>query len=209
MTRLHVWLCVSCLLAHSLAQAQTPSPPIPPLPALPLPPNARAAPVEPSIIEQKGLLELTGVPVPDALQLLYAHMQPRSFVLDPAALDDGRTITFRWRERDGPLERFADELLRALGYTRRNIGSVLVVRKVDADTDKQRFTYLPRHRSVTYLVETLAPLFTGRFSTDRGISSADHDAIAADRPAPPNTIPGHINRKADALAFHGSSEEIA
>lgn len=157
-------------------------------------------------------LDFQAVNVSQVVGLVYVDAMPAPFVIAPEVLDDKRLVSFRFNSTDGDLFAFWRSFLDSLGYSVAIRAGVHFIgpkaKSVDAVEAKDLFVYRPRHRSVRYLVDLLAPVFSPTaFSVQRGISSG----LAGDRPesgAPPGSAAALVNVDSDVLVFNGSAREL-
>lgn len=157
-------------------------------------------------------LDFQAVNVSHVVGLVYVDAMPAPFVIAPELLEDKRLVSFRFDSSDGDLFVFWRSFLDSLGYAvvvRSGVHFIgPKVKPVEAVDSKDLFVYRPRHRSVRYLVDLLAPVFPSTaFSVQRGISSG----LAGDRPesgAPAGSAAALVNVDSDVLVFNGTAREV-
>jgi hypothetical protein len=208
--------CLLLILLPSLVVAQ----PVPSLPPLPDQGADRASGQTVSIphpatrsarANRVGdrLLELHSVSVAEAVELIHSQMLHSPYVLDPEVLNDSRLVSFSWDGRKENAETFVRNFLDQLGYVREKRGTVsFIQKKSQTGSAAEPFVYRPLHRSVTFISELLGPMFTGRFSVNRGVTSVDGAAMPVESATLPGTAAAVINRSADLLVFSGPAAEI-
>jgi general secretion pathway protein D len=197
--------------------------------ALSLSASAFAAPPKPSPLPVASF-NFDGLPVSHIVRLIYEQAWPdKAYVLDPAVLQDMRPVSFRYGGKDGDFKTFLVVFLRSLGYTLDVKNNADLVRKTPEaahlspaeDADADIFYYRPQYRDGAYLVEMLAPLFTGKFTSQRTVhssspspSSSSSAPGSASSPASASLAPAgsalaQIDKKIDQLLFTGSPREVA
>lgn len=152
---------------------------------------------------------LSGVPLGQAAQIFYADAFSKPFVLSSEVIEDRRLVSMRVKGSGARVRGDFLRLLDSYGY------SVVIKNGVDHVLPKKEplplpgefFLYKPRFRDVAYLSETLAPLFEGKFSVERGISVPGQSRSVNEAPA--SSAASLISRDADQLVFIGSKLEIA
>lgn len=196
--------------------------PMPPIPQLPLPAelsvavSAKPAPLPTGIAPRsrvptsnQGSLELHGVTVAEAIGIAYEQFLKSPYVIEPDVMADTRLVSLRWDKDkagfDPFITRFADEL----GYSIERKGGISFVKKKAAQDIPPSFVYRPRHRSVAFISELLSPMFNGRFSVNRGVSSPTGNGVPVESAIPPGTAGAVLDRSADLLVFSGPEAEIA
>lgn len=208
--------CLLLVLVPSLVAAQL----VPTLPPLPAPgtepasgtdvstPHAGTPSKRTNRVDDR-LLELHSVGVAEAVELIHSQMLRLPYVLDPDVLSDNRLVSFSWDGRKEDAETFVGNLLDQLGYLRERRGTVsFIQKKSQTGSIAEPFVYRPLHRSVTFISELLGPMFSGRFSVNRGVTSVDGAAMPVESATSPGTAAAVINRNADLLVFSGPAAEI-
>jgi type II secretory pathway component GspD/PulD (secretin) len=163
----------------------------------------------------------------DLVRVVYVHAFPAiPYTVDPATLQDRRPVSFRWHTGDGDFRAVFSAFLHGLGYELVTHGRLDVVRplppevKASAveDSSQEVFVYKPRFRDGVQLIEMVAPLFSGRFTSQRSMNIAAPSAPAVAHGSAPAASPiagpsGSLldlaNRKSDEVIFAGSSREVA
>lgn len=155
---------------------------------------------------------LDGVAVSQVLRLVFGEVMKSSYVLDPVVVADQRVVSFRWEASKGDIRPFLVSFLDVLGYSMQSRGGVDFIRvkdeKKEVLIEKQVFIYRPKFRDGSYLVDLLAPLFTGSFTSKRGVQAPDGAKIPL-KAAPSGSVASMIERKTDTVIFHGSDVEIS
>lgn len=156
--------------------------------------------------------QLDAVPVSQVLRLIYAEVVKSPYVIEPAALEDTRRVSFRWDSSRGDIRSFLANFLDSMGYLVETRGGVDFVRnKPEAqkpEPDKSLFVYRPKYRDGSYLADLLQPAFKGTFTIKRTVQAAagDKSAVVA---APSGSAAAQIDRSnTDTLVFVGSDKEI-
>jgi type II secretory pathway component GspD/PulD (secretin) len=155
------------------------------------------------------------------MRTIYIESFPeRSYSFCPELLQDARPVSFRYRAQDGDFRSFFSTYLRNLGYLLEEKGKVDFIRplpsvapvSVSQDVNQEIFYYRPKHREGGYLVELLTPLFTGKFTSQRAISTSKDSSLtgqaAGQTPAPQGSALGEMQRQLDQLLFYGSAGEV-
>lgn len=185
------------------------APEVPKIPATGLPPlpGSSIKPQKPSVS-----FSLDGVPVAQVLRVVFGEVVKGSYVLDPAVVADQRQVSFRWDAQKGDIRPFLVSFLDLLGYSMQSRGGVDFVKpkeeQKDPEPDKDAFVYRPKFRDGSYLVDLLAPLFKGSFTTRRQVQ-APEGAKSDSKVVPAGSAAAMIERRADLLVFNGTETEIA
>ncbi|WP_369326616.1 type II secretion system protein GspD [Alcaligenes nematophilus] len=200
-------------LQSAISSAYAVPPPLPPLPL-----SAEQAFLQAPVATQIGRVvrqssstefDLQGVAVAEVVQLIYGHAIKTPYMLAPEVLADARPLSFRWSSSYGSIEGFLIQFLDSLGYKIQRRGKVDFVMKAgEGERPETVYIYKPRFRSVSYLVELIAPMLQGRFSLERQISS---DIPISEKSAGQVTATnalGLISRDSDTLVYSGTAEEI-
>lgn len=202
---------------HFVVAASVTSPLVPaPLPPLPF--SAEEAFVQAPALSQvrrsvrsasSTAFDLQGVAVAEVVQLIYGNAIKTPYLLAPEVLADARPLSFRWSSSYGSIEGFLIQFLDALGYKIQRRGKVDFVMKAgEGERPESVYIYRPRFRSVSYLVELMAPMLKGRFSLERQIASDSPVSDKSSGQATATNALGLINRDSDTLVYSGTAEEI-
>ncbi|WP_340676163.1 hypothetical protein [Paraperlucidibaca sp.] len=155
-------------------------------------------------------LDLKGITVANAVQLIYSESLKNSFVIAPEVLADGRTVSFRHEASQGKLKPFLLSFLDSLGYTVEERSGIDFISKKKAveglSSSDEEFLYLPKYRDVSYMARLLQPVFSGRFAVNRSVRSETN--ASNNSKAPDGSAASLIDQDADALLFSGSRLEI-
>lgn len=156
--------------------------------------------------------KLDAVPVSQVLRLVYGEALKTPFVLEPAALQDSRLVSFRWDSGRGEVRPFLVRFLDAMGYVIESRGGVDFVKaKPEAEKpepEKEVFVYRPKFRDGSYLADILQPAFKGAFTQKRVVQAAAGDKSATGA-VPAGSAAALIDRaNADTLVFVGSELEV-
>ncbi|WP_460836027.1 type II secretion system protein GspD [Massilia agri] len=181
-----------------------------------------AAPLPPASFD------FDSIPLADLVRVVYVQAFPAvAYTVDPAALQDRRPVSFRWRTGDGDFRTVFAAFLRGLGYELVTRGRLDVVRPLPAeveasaveDASREVIVYRPRFRDGAQLIEMVAPLFSGRFTSQRSMNIAAPSSPSvgpsgsAPAPAPVAAPSGSLldlsNRRSDEIIFAGSPREVA
>lgn len=181
-----------------------------------------AAPLPPASFD------FDSIPLADLVRVIYVQAFPAvAYTVDPAALQDRRPVSFRWRTGDGDFRTVFAAFLRGVGYELVSRGHLDVVRPLPVevkasaveDASQEVFVYRPRFRDGAQLIEMVAPLFSGRFTSQRSMNIAPPSTPAvgpfgAALASPPVATPsGSLldlsNRKFDEVIFAGSPREVS
>lgn len=156
--------------------------------------------------------QLDAVPVSQVLRLIYLEALKVPYVIEPRALQDNRTVSFRWDSARGDIRPFLSSFLDSMGYyieTRNGIDFVRVKPEAEKpEQEKELFVYRPRFRDGSYLADLLQPAFKGAFTIKRTVQAAQGDKSGTTA-APSGSAAALIDRaNADMLVFSGSEKEI-
>ena len=176
--------------------------------------------------------DFDSIPLADLVRVVYVQAFPAvPYTVDPATLQDRRPVSFRWRTGNGDFRAVFSTFLRGVGYELVTRGQLDVVRPLPAevkvsaveDASQEVFVYKPRFRDGAQLIEMVAPLFSGRFTSQRNMNIAapsspivgEHGASAGSAPALSGSVAAAsgslldlANRKSDEVIFAGSSREV-
>lgn len=176
--------------------------------------------------------DFDSIPLADLVRVVYVQaFASVPYIVDPAVLQDHRPVSFRYHTGDGDFRTVFSAFLHGLGYelvTRGRLDVVLPVppeRKLSAveDSGQEVFVYRPRFRDGAQLVEMVAPLFGGRFTSQRSMNIAAPAASGAGVPgvagslapaappavaAPSGSLLDLANRNAAEIIFAGSPREV-
>lgn len=167
-----------------------------------------------------------GVSVSQAVAVMYIEILRLPYVIDPAVLKDDRVVSFRFDAAKGPIRAFWLDFLDSMGLEVKVRGGVdyVGVRKPtehrEEEPERQLFVYRTKHRSVSYLVEMLSPLFqSGSFALNRSVRASVRDkinisAVGSSSPVPSSPIPNGsaaslIDQDSDTLIFQGTEKETS
>lgn len=196
--------------------------------------GALAAPLKGKAAAQDIVsFDLDGQPVAGIMRVIYVEaFRERAYFLDPTVLQDQRSISFRYRPQDGDFRTFLAAFLRNLGYSMDQRNGADFIKPIPQaerpsiaeDPNMDVFYYKPRYRDGSYLVEVLTPLFKGKFTSQRTVSSPPMPGTAAtlgtsggsgaasgstQTVAPSGSALAQIERSIDQLIFAGSPKEVA
>ena len=177
--------------------------------------------------------DFDSIPLADLVRVVYVQAFPTvPYTVDPVTLQDRRPVSFRWHTGDGDFRAVFSAFLRGLGYELVTRGRLDVVRplpveiksSVVEDSSQEVFVYKPRFRDGGQLIEMVAPLFSGRFTSQRSMNIAapsapvvgGHGSLPGSTPAPSGSVAASsgslldlANRKSDEVIFAGSSREVS
>lgn len=164
------------------------------------------------------------------LRVVYIEAyRERPYFLDPALLQDQRLISFRYSTKNGDFRAFFSSFLRDLGYVVEFKNGADFVRPLPQsekpspaeNLDIDVFYYRPRFRDGSYLVEVLSPLFKGKFTSQRAVSSGVQSPIStspaslnssgpsgSSSVAPSGSALAQVDKNIDQLLFYGSAREV-
>ena len=156
--------------------------------------------------------QLDAVPVSQVLRLIYLEALKVPYVIEPSALQDNRTVSFRWDSARGDIRPFLSSFLDSMGYyieTRNGVDFVRVKPEAEKpEQEKELFVYRPKFRDGSYLADLLQPAFKGAFTIKRTVQAAQGDKSGTTA-APSGSAAALIDRaNADMLVFSGSEKEI-
>lgn len=200
------------MLAHGAGPGQIP----------PLPPGAGSVSQVVGDASKPIKIDFSGgVSVSQAVAVMYIEILRLPYVIDPAVLKDDRVVSFRFDAAKGDIRVFWRDFLDSVGLdvkVRGGVDYVAVKKPVghrEEEPERQPYIYRTKHRSVSYLVEMLSPLFqSGGFALNRSIRAPAHDKINISAAGPASPIPSGsaaslIDQDADTLIFNGTAKEIA
>lgn len=177
--------------------------------------------------------DFDSIPLADLVRVVYVQAFPAvPYTVDPATLQDRRPVSFRWHTGEGDFRVVFSAFLRGLGYELVSRGRLDVVRPLPAevkasaveDSSQEVFVYKPRFRDGAQLIEMVAPLFSGRFTSQRSMNIAapsapvigGHGSSPGSAPAPSGSVAAAsgslldlANRKSDEIIFAGSPREVS
>ncbi|MBR8030381.1 type II secretory pathway protein [Burkholderia cenocepacia] len=193
---------------------------VPPLPSggpldVPLPASGStavaSAPVTPLKLKPGAHVDLRFIPVSQVVDLVYAEMLKRPYVLCPELLKDDRNVSFRYDREQGDIRDFMVGFLASIGYRVDVRGGVdYVVKAKDGEVaaeERVMFVYQPKYRSADYLSRLVQPLFKGRFTQNRSVAAPEGEKVATE--VPETSAAGLVDQSADVLLFAGSAKEVA
>lgn len=156
--------------------------------------------------------QLDAVPVSQVLRLIYLELLQSPYVIDPAALQDSRLVSFRWESSRGDVRPFLNSFLESLGYVVESRSGVDFVRTKPAaekeEPDRVIYIYRPKYRDGSYLADLLQPAFKGTFTMKRAVQAALGDK-ATTAAVPSGSAAAQVDRaNADTLVFFGSEKEV-
>lgn len=193
--------------------------------AEPAPPQPPVGPLIPrggskvADMHRADRFDFSGISVSQAVALMYAQILKQPYVIDPGVLKDDRTVSFRFDAAKSDLRQFWRDFLGSMGIevlVRSGVDYVAFKRVVEVkeqQSDREPFVYRTKHRSTTYLVEMLSPLFEhGGFSLNRSVrapAGAKFDiGSSASAPVPAGSAASLVDQDSDTLIFLGTTKEI-
>jgi len=178
--------------------------------------------------------DFDSIPLAELVRVVYVQaFASVPYTVDPAVLQDHRPVSFRYHTGDGDFRPVFSAFLHGLGYELVTRGRLDVVRPVPPerrlstveDAGQEVFVYRPRFRDGAQLVEMVAPLFSGHFTSQRSMniappstpvssgspfgSASSQASGPASVAAPPGSLLDLANRNASEIIFAGSSREVA
>lgn len=173
------------------------------------------------VAEMRGAerFDFSGISVSQAVALMYAQIFKQPYVIDPAVLKDDRTVSFRFDAAKSDLRQFWRDFLGSMGIevlVRSGVDYVAFRRVVEVkeqQPDREPFVYRTKHRSTTYLVEMLSPLFQhGGFSLNRSVRALPGAKVdigsSSNAPVPAGSAASLVDQDSDTIIFLGTSKEI-
>lgn len=171
-------------------------------------------------------VDFTGISLAQAVAVVYTEILRQPYVIAPAVLKDDRAVSFRFDAAKGDIRAFWRDFLDSMGIevnVRGGVDYVSVKKPVehrDDEPERQPFIYRTKHRSVSYLVEMLSPLFqSGGFALNRTVRASARDKInigaagpgspVSASPIPNGSAASLIDQDSDTLVFQGTDKEIA
>ncbi|MBY4692624.1 type II secretory pathway protein [Burkholderia latens] len=211
-------LGVALLIACGPVWADVPGlPPLPPsLASAPMPPGA----LKPLPAVRNGAFDLRFVNVGQVVDLVYGDALKVPHVISSDVLEDTRLVSFQFDSSKGDLHDFFKAFLDSQGFevVTRN-GVDFVGKKRDArPAERETFVYTPRHRSASYLLKLVQPLFGSRLSSVAEQQSAR--SVAAAVPVSASGVPaavpsatvsvydGPMASAGDQLVFVGAPSDV-
>lgn len=151
--------------------------------------------------------ELRGVPLPEAIGLLYGEVFKQPFMLAPELINDERKVYFHITpdidERAFINRYFSNMNIRI--WPKNGVDYITPFTPKTPEIKRESFVYQPRFRSVGYLSDILRGQFEGRFNQQGGIGSYSTTQLTD---AQPNSATDFINRHGDVLVYYGTKNEI-
>lgn len=209
--------------------AQVPA--LPPLPASFTSASVQASSSSASVVPalaSMGPLHMRGsafdlrfVNLGQLVDLLYGEALRVPHVIDSDVLQDSRVVSFQYGGKGADLHDFVRVFLDSQGFkveTRDGVDFVSKQKDV-APIDRETFVYAPRHRSASYLLKLVQPLFGGRVSGSAQVTGPMSAAagVPASGVAAPVSAPasaampmnqGPEVSAADQLVFAGSASDV-
>lgn len=156
----------------------------------------------------KGVtFEVTALPLPQALNLLYAQVFDKPFMIAPELADDKRVVTFRITpdiDERAFIKRYLGNMNIAV-YPRNGIDYIAPFEPKKPVIPRETYVYQPKFRSVPYLSEILRGQFDGHFNSQS-------QSVGVGQVAPENAVPGtasdFLNRDGDVLVYYGTKADI-
>ncbi|MCB5206529.1 hypothetical protein [Methylovorus mays] len=180
--------------------------------------------------EEKINVQLDAVRLSELIKIGYTEVLNTGYIADDAFINDSRAVTFRIASMSKEeLKQSVNLLLDVYGYKLEHIGKTLFIsKKSDGPErvgDKRPFYYQPRYRSVRYISDLVASIFTnGRFTFQRQVQSTSNTASTN---VSSGSVPGssvtqgntntldtgtnaysQIAKDSDAFIFYGTEKEI-
>lgn len=176
--------------------------------------NFSCAQAKSSLVEEPSTrFDFRSIGIAQVVQLIYAEALPGSYVIDPQVLTDQRLVSFRYEGDKQGVRAFIASFFDSLGLAVTRRGSIdFIAQKVAAASsqpDDEVLVYRPRFRDGSYLVEILAPLFKGAFTSRRSVRASPSDGASSNKLAPAGTAAAMIDRKSDTIVFSGPAAEVA
>lgn len=156
----------------------------------------------------KGVMfEVTALPLPQALNLLYGQVFDKPFMIAPELANDKRVVTFRITpdiDEKAFIKRYLGNMNIAI-YPRNGIDYIASFEPQKPITPKETFVYKPQFRSVEYLSDILRSQFDGNFNSSSS-------SMGIGQVSPEKAISGSasdfLNRSGDVLVYYGTKLEI-
>jgi general secretion pathway protein D len=180
--------------------------------------------------EDKINVQLDAVRLSELIKIGYAEVLNTGYIADDAFITDPRAVTFRITSMSKEeLKQSVNHLLDMYSYKLERIGKTLFIsKKPDGPErvgDKRPFYYQPRYRSVRYISDLVASIFTnGTFTFQRQVQNSSNTVSStsssgsASRPSltqenTKNLDTGtnaysQIAKDSDAFFFYGTDKEI-
>ncbi|RYY01726.1 MAG: hypothetical protein EOO53_15990 [Gammaproteobacteria bacterium] len=159
-------------------------------------------------------VDLQDVTASQVVHLVYNDLLPdRQFFLDPKIANDQSLVSFRFANKKDKFKNFFVEFLQSLGYTlstKNDIDFIIpsVPSKPFSDAENPNiklFSYKPRFRDASFLMQQLSPLFSGHFSSQHQIAELSQPSNVVGQPG---SALDKISNNADTMIFAGSIREI-
>lgn len=155
-------------------------------------------------------IDLRFTAVSQIVDLVYAEMLQRPYVLCPELLADNRIVSFRYDRAQGDVRDFMLGFLASLGYkVAVRDGVDYVLKRGDdevAQAEAVTLVYRPVYRDADYLARLVQPLFKGRFVQNRAVAAPEGAKSSGD--VPPSSAAALVDQSSDVLVFSGSADEI-
>lgn len=151
--------------------------------------------------------ELRGVPLPEAVGLLYSEVFNRPFMLSPELINDERKVYFHITpdidEKAFITRYFSNMNIRI--WQKNGVDYISSFTPKAPEIKRETFVYQPRYRSVAYLSDMLRGQFQGQFNHQGGIGSYADNSVSE---AVPDSATDFLNRHGDVLIYYGTKADI-
>lgn len=170
-------------------------------------------------------LFLDDVRLPDLVKLVYGEVVRAPFVMTADALKADARVSLSLRDADKTaVVHHLESLLQGAGYTATmRAGVVWVDARPEQKEEEGEYVYRPRNRSVSYLLDLLAPFFKpGAFAQQRALANPQQSAIPpagagvqSVKPQPQQvkdsgtSVYSMFDKSPDVLVFRGADKDRA
>lgn len=172
-------------------------------------------------------LFLDDVRLPDLVKLVYGEVVRAPFVMTADALKADARVSLSLRDADKTaVVHHLESLLQGAGYmATKRAGVVWVDARPEQKEEEGEFVYRPRNRSVSYLLDLLAPFFKpGAFAQQRALANPQQSAVSPAgvgvQAAKPQQQPQQVkdtgtsvysmmDKAPDVLVFRGADKDRA
>lgn len=151
--------------------------------------------------------EVTALPLPQAINLLYIQVFNRPFMIAPELAGDKRVVTFRITpdiDENAFIKRYFSNMNIAI-YPRNGVDYITSFEPQKPVVPRETYVYQPRFRSVSYLSGILRGQFEGNFNSQ--LHSVGVGQISSEK-AVPGTASDFLNRDGDVLVYYGTKKDI-
>jgi type II secretory pathway component GspD/PulD (secretin) len=172
-------------------------------------------------------LFLDDVRLPDLVKLVYGEVVRAPFVMTAEALKADARVSISLRDAEkSAVARHVESLLHGAGFSAQDrAGVVWIEPRPEQKEEEGEYVYRPRNRSVSYLLDLLAPFFKpGSFAQQRGLANQQQQpamvpagAVQSVKPQQQpqqvkdtgSSVYSMLDKSPDVLVFRGNDKDRA